>query len=55
MAGSPQRDRASKIRVIVPARGRAVAAMPRPISASSEIGPAHFTTYHANKIAQNRC
>jgi hypothetical protein len=29
-AGSPQRDVASKIRVIVPAKGRAVAAMPRP-------------------------
>jgi hypothetical protein len=55
MAGSPQRDTTSKIPVIVPASGRAVAAMPRPISASSEIGPAPLTTYHANKIAQNRC
>src|SRR5271170_5203130 len=53
MAGSLQRDIASKIPVIVPARGRAVAAMPRPISASSEIGPAPLTTYHANKSAQS--
>jgi hypothetical protein len=55
MAGSPQRDMASKIRVIVPAKGRAVAAMPRPISASGEIGPAPLTTNHPNRIAQNKC
>jgi hypothetical protein len=55
MTGSPQRDMASKIRVIVPASGGAVAAMPRPISASSEIGPAPSTTNHPKRIAQNRC
>jgi hypothetical protein len=54
MAGSHQRDRASKIRVIVPARGTAVATMPRPISASSEIGPAPSTTNHPNRIAQKQ-
>ena len=53
--GSPHSDRKWNSDVIVPVNGSAVAAIPRPISASNEIGPAPLTTNQASRTAQKMC